>query len=442
MNTPKHTRPRLRAFALVGSLALAVASAHAYEPDTHFLMTLAVCRASGLSNEDATTVARYDEGMDDSEAVSATSASTIPLPHVTEESAWHSIPEHGTVAEEKARETALWSQVLSERDTQTQLRRLGVFFHYQQDTWAHRHHRSSGGLLLENPSPTDYDPYTTPLGHAADGHKPDRTPFGPITALRSFEETASYARQFVALRHGTVPAIWNGYTPAKGAYVSPSELSGDWKKWHGPYFNKLAPDDSTPAHRLVTDLLRAQASAYTADLNSGPAYLPYYTPKEADYATVRANMLVAWAQNNVGFDLAIPATRDQVTWLTTPHLQSPSFGSGTYTITIVTADKLLAGTDANLLLSIGGAKGRVDEVRLNPLISGNAFERGATNTVVLRDYVDVGSEGVVITLRSDDSGPGSGWLPSSIRVDGPGFSRVYTNGKNAWVEKGHLTISF
>ena len=47
---------------------------------------------------------------------------------------------------------------------------LGLFFHYQQDTWAHRHHYDDKRL-----GPDAYTTYNTPFGHARPGHQPDRS---------------------------------------------------------------------------------------------------------------------------------------------------------------------------------------------------------------------------------------------------------------------------
>ena len=59
-------RVPLYTLALAGLFALQAAPALAYEEDTHFMMTLIQCRAVGLTDAEALTVASYDQGMDDS----------------------------------------------------------------------------------------------------------------------------------------------------------------------------------------------------------------------------------------------------------------------------------------------------------------------------------------------------------------------------------------
>ena len=46
-----------------------------------------------------------------------------------------------------------------------------------------------------------------------------------------------------------------------------------------------------------------------------------------------------------------------------------------YNVTIHTADEYLAGTDSNIFLKLYGPLGESREVRLNPLMKGNFFER-------------------------------------------------------------------
>src|SRR5947209_4414139 len=128
----------VRQFALAGlaviALALPAVRSNAYEEDTHFQLTYVLCRSTGFTHQVA----------------------------------------------------------LTRGSAQDKLLYLGVFFHYQQDTWAHRHHydgapHSYGG----------YTTYNTPFGHALHGHQPDRPPFDPVTAIHDLEDGIKYANEFL-----------------------------------------------------------------------------------------------------------------------------------------------------------------------------------------------------------------------------------------------------
>lgn len=404
-------------FALLG-LSLLSKPALAYEEDTHFTMTFVQCRAAGFTDAEALTVATYDQGMDDS---AGTVANDGAIPHVAEEHLWHSIPQNGTAAEVLARKNALWSQATSETDPQNQLKRLGVFFHYQQDTWAHRHHPNSAA--------TGFDPYQVPIGHAIHGHQPDRPPFDPVCALRCLEDGIGYAKSFVStvLRRSVNP-LFNNYQPARGAVDAGW---GDSRK--GLLFNQLAADNSTPARAFVTGLIRAQVNAYSSSFDANPSWFGRSTADEAKYATVRANLTPICLTQAI----VIPSSRTKLTSLTTAQLQGGNLGTRNYTVRVYTGNVSGAGTDANIFLSMQGATGSTSVVKLNPMISGNAFERNQTDTIVLNGYPNVG-ELTGITIRSDDAWPGSAWYLGWVEISAPGMAtRRFT--LNDWIEKGKLT---
>ena len=410
--------------ALMVAASLYVAPARAYEEDTHFIMTLIECRAAGLTDAEALTVASYDQGMDDSKG---TVANGGPLggviPNIAEEHLWHSIPQKGTSAEVLKRKQELWNQVVKETDPASQLKRLGVFFHYQQDTWAHRHHTNS--------SATAFDPYQVPTGHAIHGHQPDRPPFDPVCALRCLEDGVGYAKQFVTLKLGRTPnPLFNGYQPALG------KQDAGWSDGRkGKYFNQLALDNSTPARRFLTDLIRSQINVYPSSIDANPSFFPRYTADHADYAKARAALLAACARAQIAVN--IPANRQKITTLTTSQLGGQNLGTRNYSVRIHTGDKFGAGTDSNIFLSIKGTQGYIGEQRLNGLISGNAFERGDTNTLTLSGLESVG-ELVNITVRSDDKYPASAWYLGWIEISSPGITtRRFT--LNDWIQNGKLT---
>ncbi len=417
-------RVPLYTLALAGLFALQAAPALAYEEDTHFMMTLIQCRAVGLTDAEALTVASYDQGMDDS---AGTVANGGPLggiiPNIPEEHLWHSIPQAGTAGEVLKRKNDLWNQVIAEKDPASQLKRLGVFFHYQQDTWAHRRH--------ENSHPTNFNPYQVPVGHALDGHQPDRPPFDPVCALRCLEDGVAYAQKFMLVCLKRTPSVlFNNYQPASGSQ------EGGWNDPRkGKYFNQLAADNSTPARRFLTDLIRSQIDAYTASRDANPNFFLRDTADEAKYATTRTKLMAACARAQV--PVVIPVSRQKITTLTTSQLGGQNLGTRNYTVKIYTGDKSGAGTDSNIFLSIKGAQGFIGEQRLNGLISGNAFERNQTDTLTLNGLESVG-ELVEITVRSDDKYIASGWFLGWIEISSPGIATKRFN-FNGWIESPNLT---
>jgi hypothetical protein len=290
--------------ALLGGL---LTPAQAYEEDTHFTMTFVQCRAAGLTDAEALTVATYDQGMDDS---AGTVANSGIIPRTTEEQLWHSIPKNGTAVEVLARKSALWNEVLGETDPQKRLQRLGVFFHYQQDTWAHRHH--------PNAEAQNFRPYSVPFGHAADGHQPDRPPFDPVCALRCLEEGIGYARAIVTVLNRTPNALFQNYQPAKGT------IDSGWSDSRkGKHFNQLSLDSSTPARNFLTGLIHAQINAYTSSIDANPNYFGRYTADEAKYASVRTSLQPLCSTQNI----TIPPSRTPLTTLTTAQLQQGGIAS-------------------------------------------------------------------------------------------------------------------
>jgi hypothetical protein len=279
--------------------------AHAYEEDTHYQVTFVTCRYLGFTEAEATTVARYDQGMDDS---NGTVAVTGAIPHADAEHLWHAIPEntgsiHDNMLEVLNRKYDLWNDVLSQPTRERQLAFLGVFLHYQQDTWAHRHH--------ENSSYNDFDPFTSPDGHAAYWHQPDRPPFDPVCAVRCLEDSINYLRVFMTQALGRQPnPIFNFYAPANVA------IDSSWSE-KGRLFNEVTLDNSTSAHRFVSGLIRSQISAYSS---SWDALYFAWTANQADYSTVRTKFLALFQSDNIS--IGIPVARVPLTTLTTDELVS------------------------------------------------------------------------------------------------------------------------
>ncbi len=289
---------------LTSLFATQSAPARAYEEDTHYLVTFVTCRYLGMTDAEATVVARYDQGMDDSDGVVAVSGA---IPHITEEHLWHAIPlptgvTSLNVKADLDRKAELWNDVLDQPTRERQLEFLGVFLHYQQDTWAHRRHKNS--------SYYDFDPFTAPLGHATWGHQPDRPPFDPVCAVRCLEDSIRYIKAFMINVLNRQPnAVFNNYTPAN---VAIDESFRD----KGRDFNQVTMDDSTWAHLFVTGLICVQIASYSSSWD--PLYLAW-TADQAAYSTVRANFLTLLGQLNAA-SISIPAARYKITTLTTAEL--------------------------------------------------------------------------------------------------------------------------
>lgn len=86
-----------------------------------------------------------------------------------------------------------------------------------------------------------------------------------------------------------------------------------------------------------------------------------------------------------------------------------------YRITVKTVDESKAGTDSNIFVILYGTLGISEEFRLNPHISGNAFERNNLDTAEINfseNYGDI----YQIHVRSDGMYSGSGWLCNYFTV--------------------------
>lgn len=394
--------------------------ARAYEEDTHFTLTFVECRIAGFTEAEALTVAGYDQGMDDSPLTVANSGA---VPNPLEEHLWHALPYNGTTAEVLLRKGDLWQQVLDEKDGASQLKRLGVFLHYQQDSWSHRKHPNSDANVFTT--------YSVPVGHAMDGHQPDRPPFDPVCALRCLEDGLRYARYFVKEGlHRTPNPLLDGYEPAKGEI---DEAWTDDRK--DKFFHQLAADESNEAHALLTDLIRAQVGAYTSTTDTARNYIGHKTADELPLAAGAAAFQAVLDRR--GLDVKVPASRTPITSLTSFQLTPGNMGTQDYTVRVYTGDKFGAGTDSDIFLSLKSAAGQITEQKLNRLIKGNAFERDHTDSLTLSGLAAIG-EITSIRVRSDAFAPGSAWYLGWIEIGGPGLTtRRFT--LNDWIEVGKLT---
>lgn len=297
--------------------------AYAYEVDTHYIMTYVMCRAAGLSHQDALTVAQCDQGMDDSEATLANHGPGGVIPQPREEGLWHALPAVPNVNDIRditatqfidfydlakdvlTRKEEMFQTALNKSDRLRKLQYLGVFFHYQQDTWAHRKHYEK----VYDLRPVDtkkFAPYVQPLGHAIDLHQPDRPPFDPECALRCLEEGISYVSRFMQALGEKPNKLFDDYTPA---------IYREDTNWpdKGTHAHQILIDASSEAHKFTTSLIRAQIDAYTFSIDA--RFTGRYTANEPYYGLIRENIQSVCQQFNIPEQ--IPAYLEPLYTLTT-----------------------------------------------------------------------------------------------------------------------------
>jgi len=102
-----------------------------------------------------------------------------------------------------------------------------------------------------------------------------------------------------------------------------------------------------------------------------------------------------------------------------------------YTIKVKTTDKRGAGTDSNIDLTMSSSTGSY-KVRLNPLLTGNAFESGDTDTLKVKVTDPVGHP-TKVTLKSDKKYSGSDWHVEYVQITSPdGHKQTFRF--NKWIE--------
>jgi hypothetical protein len=263
----------------IACFAFIAPQAYSYEEDTHFLMTYVLCRSAGFTDEEALVIAAVDQGMDDSPRVNAHDGGK---PQIEEEWRWHALDKNGNMhaAGIIARRDQLFNEALEESDPHNRLIRIGMFFHYQQDTWAHRHHEKSNHLSRDA-----FTTFNTPTGHAPFGSKPDRPPIDPVAALMSLEDGIVYATDFLVRGIKRKPnEFFVGYKPAGGS------VDSGWKdKRKGKFFNQILIPSEEPATAAtyLKSLIRAQIDTYKRSRDYNPNYFGYKTPDLADLDLMR-----------------------------------------------------------------------------------------------------------------------------------------------------------
>ena len=241
------------------SLFALVTPAFAYEEDTHFQMTYVICRSVGFTTDEAMIVAAADQGMDDS---AGTSPMGVTAERIKSQWMWHALDLGGNMGAKGilARRDQLFQAALAETTVSNKLWRLGIFFHFQQDTWSHRHHYVDANFAPNHLSRDNYTTYNTPFGHSYAGHEPDRPPYDPVAALMGLEDGIVYAAAFLkqGLGRDPNPAFVN-YKP-QGGSVDTAWPGDGW------YFHQISLSGATPKdpRSYLISLIRAQIDTYTA----------------------------------------------------------------------------------------------------------------------------------------------------------------------------------
>lgn len=304
-------------FSVILCILFFVPAASAYEEDTHFLMTYVLCKSAGFTHEESLTIAAVDQGMDDS---LKTNAHDGGKPQIEEEWRWHALDKDGNMhaAGIVARRDQLFGEALEETDPRNRLIRLGIFFHYQQDTWAHRHHENSNHLSRDN-----YTTFNTPTGHGPWGSKPDRPPLDPVAAFMCLEDGIVFANKFIRSSLKREPtAFLADYNPAGG------KVDSSWKdNRKGKYFNQidLPSTEAGSARHYLAGLIAAQIESYTRSRDLNPFYAPRKTPDLANFETVRTALqkVSKTFERSIGA-LEIPSKEQKLaqgfTEMTTPGL--------------------------------------------------------------------------------------------------------------------------
>ena len=226
------------------------------------------CLAAGFTQEEAVTVAAVDQGMDDSPGVVANGGrksdpATI-IPNVKEEWLWHAIDRQGEMGPQGLvrRKEHLWRVALTRETPKERLIHLGVFFHYLQDTWAHRHHYNDANRHSKDAFTT----YNTPYGHGYDFHQPDRPPYDLVAAYLCLEDTMFYTREFVkqSLKRAPGPLFKDPITPLEDPDREEREYNQTQNK-SLTFYNVLPYRPTTRQQTFLFELIKSQSDVYTAD---------------------------------------------------------------------------------------------------------------------------------------------------------------------------------
>lgn len=109
-----------------------------------------------------------------------------------------------------------------------------------------------------------------------------------------------------------------------------------------------------------------------------------------------------------------------------------------YRWTIKTGDAMYAGTDSSVFLSLAGLDASMREVEISDPDTINDWEKGDQNHGVI-ETDDLG-ELQTGTLRSDNSGPSSGWQVDWVKVQNEEDGREWTATVGKWDDNGRFPM--
>lgn len=102
-----------------------------------------------------------------------------------------------------------------------------------------------------------------------------------------------------------------------------------------------------------------------------------------------------------------------------------------YEVKVTTGDKRGAGTDANVFVTVYGLDGDSGERELRKSEHVNKFERGQTDTFIVK-AVDLG-ELQKIKIRHDNKGGGAAWYLEKVEINDPNSQRTYLFNCQNWL---------
>ena len=271
-------------------------TASAHEDDTHYVLTYVICRSVGFKHEEALCVAACDVAMDDWDNLVAAGSdlggTSTFQGHVDNQWMWHAIaPADGLKKTLQSTSDILkqknmlfqlaldkWlglsfdadvveSWKLDPEQEKKSLFWLGVFFHYQQDTWAHRRVKMFNDKAFQPSVYTrkQWESYSSPNGHVGimDGfdtiHEQDRPPWNPLGSLRNLEDGICYARTFLKTVLNRQPnQFFTNLQVGQGI----ERKDKDWPQ-RNMLFNQITLEATTDAGKYLEELIRAQIGVYT-----------------------------------------------------------------------------------------------------------------------------------------------------------------------------------
>ena len=163
------------------------------------------------------------------------------------------------------------------------------------------------------------------------------------------------------------------------------------------YVVQWKPDPSADSSRVFTVDQGPLEPGQSRQASLGP-----YTYKRGSAAPIPGVVLLTNGDDSLTVNIPVKANPTP-----TPVPVPPS---NYFEIKIVTGDRMYAGTDANIYVTLFGSLGTCPEIQAT-----GSFERDDTDYTVVTCPKNVGNI-VKIRVRHDDSGTASGWYLADVRV--------------------------